>query len=199
MRIAFYLLFSLAAAAALPTAAMPGFRPREYANHERVPLRMHEMRSPTQPGVTRNYYDLPGVCTPASTATTYENFGEALSGGLSQDGVIGLRLGRDIACTTLCTHRLTAGDVRVLHARVEDGYRVQMSADGLPIVQQSIYHGFVLRVPRTRILTPQINPKRGPLRFQCRLGADCALRHGYVIDRIPQPPYGRLRNAVSRT
>jgi transmembrane 9 superfamily protein 2/4 len=128
--------------AAAPVAAwLPGLKPRNYVTGQRVPLRMHEMRAPSQPGVTRNYYELPGVCAPASTASEYENFGEALSGGLSQDSVIVLRLGHDVPCTPLCVRTLSSDDVRTWHARIEDGYRMQMSADGLPIVQQSLYHG----------------------------------------------------------
>jgi transmembrane 9 superfamily protein 2/4 len=124
------------------TSWIPGFQPRSYADGQRVVLHMREMRSLTQPGITRDFYDvMPAACAPASTKSEWDNLGEALSGGLSQPSLYELHATRDMPCTVLCTARMTADNVSEWRERIEEGYRMQMSADSLPAVQQTTYYG----------------------------------------------------------
>merc|ERR1711988_1103862 len=78
---------------------LPGVAPREYADGDKVDIKVHKLSSPkTQ--LPYDYYSLP-FCKPEEVSRQAENLGEVMSGAIIQNSPYELYMGKSefkIAC-----------------------------------------------------------------------------------------------------
>ena len=110
---------------------LPGVSPREYAQGERVELKVNKLTS-TKTQLPYEYYSLP-FCAPDEMQNQAENLGEVLRGDKIMNSNYELKMGVEESCTILCRKVLTAEDMQLFAARIDEDYRVtDMIVDNLP-------------------------------------------------------------------
>ena len=114
---------------------LPGVAPRQYADGERVEVKVHKLSSPkTQ--LPYDYYSLP-FCKPEEVTRQAENLGEVMSGAIIQNSPYELYMGRSefkIACRSV----LDKKQKQNLATKVRQDYRVHMIMDNLPAATKMI-------------------------------------------------------------
>ena len=85
-------LLLLLLAAAAEAFYLPGVAPREYADGDKVEIKVHKLSSPkTQ--LPYDYYSLP-FCKPEEISRQAENLGEVMSGAIIQNSPYELYMGK---------------------------------------------------------------------------------------------------------
>jgi len=114
---------------------LPGVSPRQYADGEKVEIKVHKLSSPkTQ--LPYDYYSLP-FCKPDEMTRSAENLGEVMSGAIIQNSPYDLYMGKSefkIACRSV----LNKAQKQALATKVRQDYRVHMIMDNLPAATKMI-------------------------------------------------------------
>ncbi|XP_044722067.1 endomembrane protein 70 domain-containing protein [Hirsutella rhossiliensis] len=120
---------------------IPGWSIKSYKQGDRVPLLVNKVYSDNTQ-LQYAYYDLPFVCPPTgqhkasggllSGQSIPLNLGEVLRGDRIVTSDLTLDMGKDKACTPLCTKNLSRSDVRRAREMVRDGYVTEWIVDNLP-------------------------------------------------------------------
>ena len=90
---------------------LPGVAPHEYAEGERVELKVNKLTS-TKTQLPYEYYSLP-FCPPDTMDTVAENLGEVLRGDKIMHSNYELKMGVEESCKVLCRKELTADDAKL--------------------------------------------------------------------------------------
>merc|ERR1740130_1662876 len=114
---------------------LPGVAPREYADGDRVEIRVHKLSSP-RTHLPYDYYSLP-FCKPEEIVKQAENLGEVLHGAVIQNSPYEIFMGKS-EFRVACRMKLTERDRVNLAQRVRQDYRVHMIMDNLPAATKMI-------------------------------------------------------------
>lgn len=114
---------------------LPGVSPREYAEGERVEIRVHKLSSP-RTHLPYDYYSLP-FCKPETLVKQAENLGEVLHGAMIQNSPYEIFMGKS-EFRVACRVQLTKMQRVNLAQRVRQDYRVHMIMDNLPAATKMI-------------------------------------------------------------
>jgi transmembrane 9 superfamily protein 2/4 len=114
---------------------LPGVAPREFADGDRVEVKVNKLTS-TKNVLPFNYYDL-AFCKPAEIEYKVENLGEVLHGSRIQNSPYEL-FAQKSDFKVLCKQDLTAKQAREFAKRIEQEYRVHMIMDNLPAATRMI-------------------------------------------------------------
>lgn len=119
----------------------PGWSIKSYKEGDRVPLLVNKVYSDNTQ-LQFAYYDLPFVCPPTgqhkvaadllSGQSIPLNLGEVLRGDRIVTSDLALDMGKDKACTALCTKKLSRSDVKRAREMVRHGYVTEWIVDNLP-------------------------------------------------------------------
>ena len=110
---------------------LPGVAPHEYAEGERVELKVNKLTS-TKTQLPYEYYSLP-FCPPDTMDTVAENLGEVLRGDKIMHSNYELKMGVEESCKVLCRKELSKDDAKLFSLRIDEDYRVtDMIVDNLP-------------------------------------------------------------------
>ncbi|KAF4587319.1 Nonaspanin (TM9SF) [Ophiocordyceps camponoti-floridani] len=120
---------------------IPGWSIKSYRSGDSVPLLVNKVYSDNTQ-LQYAYYDLPFVCPPTGHAGAKAglfsgqsvplNLGEVLRGDRIKASDMEIVMGRDTACTFLCTRRLPRADLERTRDMVRDGYLTEWIVDNLP-------------------------------------------------------------------
>merc|ERR1719217_952929 len=114
---------------------LPGVAPREYADGDKVDIKVHKLSSPkTQ--LPYDYYSLP-FCKPEEISRQAENLGEVISGAIIQNSPYELYMGKS-EFKIACRSELTKAQKQALSTKVRQDYRVHMIMDNLPAATKMI-------------------------------------------------------------
>ena len=114
---------------------LPGVAPREYADGDRVEIKVHKLSSPkTQ--LPYDYYSLP-FCRPEELTRAAENLGEVMSGAIIQNSPYDLYMGKS-EFRVACRSQLDRKQKQALSTKVRQDYRVHMIMDNLPAATKMI-------------------------------------------------------------
>jgi len=114
---------------------LPGVAPREYADGDKVEIKVHKLASP-KTHLPYNYYSLP-FCKPDELTRSAENLGEVLSGAIIQNSPYELNMGRS-EFKIACRSELSKQQRTSLSQKVKQDYRVHMIMDNLPAATKMI-------------------------------------------------------------
>jgi len=114
---------------------LPGVAPYEYAQDERVDIKVNKLSS-TKTQLPYDYYSLP-FCKPEAIENKVENLGEVLHGSVIQNSPYDVRMGRS-DFKVLCRIELTKSTGALLAKRIKDDYRVHLIMDNLPAATKMI-------------------------------------------------------------
>merc|ERR1719331_2851555 len=109
-----FLLVALLAAAA-DCFYLPGVAPREYAEGDKVEIKVHKLSSP-KTHLPYDYYSLP-FCKPDEVTRQAENLGEVMSGAIIQNSPYELYMGKS-EFKISCKADLTRKQMNTLSTRV---------------------------------------------------------------------------------
>merc|ERR1719217_1397850 len=114
---------------------LPGVAPREYADGDKVDIKVHKLSSPkTQ--LPYDYYSLP-FCKPEEISRQAENLGEVMAGAIIQNSPYELYMGKS-EFKIACRSELTKAQKNALSTKVRQDYRVHMIMDNLPAATKMI-------------------------------------------------------------
>jgi len=114
---------------------LPGVAPREYADGDKVDIKVHKLSSPkTQ--LPYDYYSLP-FCKPDEISRQAENLGEVMSGAIIQNSPYELYMGKS-EFKIACRSELTKQQKNALATKVRQDYRIHMIMDNLPAATKMI-------------------------------------------------------------
>eukprot|EP01010_Urceolus_cornutus_P001285 NODE_181_length_2096_cov_362.380557_g144_i0.p1 GENE.NODE_181_length_2096_cov_362.380557_g144_i0~~NODE_181_length_2096_cov_362.380557_g144_i0.p1 ORF type:complete len:670 (+),score=135.64 NODE_181_length_2096_cov_362.380557_g144_i0:60-2012(+) len=171
-------------------AYLPGVAPKEYLQNENISVKVNSLRS-THTAIPYDYYSLP-VCRPTGykrksrkIKAGAENLGEVLWGDIIKSSPYKVQMQNNVTCALVCSLSVNATQVSLnatqaysqlfalrhplstLQRRINDGYRVHMVLDNLPIsevfiserVSTGFYYrrGFPLGVPGNLSDPPHLN------------------------------------------
>ena len=108
---------------------LPGIAPHEYADGERVEIKVNQLSS-TKTQMPYDYYSLP-FCKPAETVSAVENLGEVLHGSVIQNSPYDIFMGKT-DFKVLCRVELNPKESALLAKRIKEDYRVHLIMDNLP-------------------------------------------------------------------
>lgn len=133
----------------LAAVLFPGVSPEEYADMEQVWIYADLVES-KKTQVPFEYYDLPGCKKPLESPSRKQrrerrNLGSRLQGHDLQPAPFDLFVKQDKPCTTLCTVKLDAKELRWMRKLIERQYRVQLALDSLPVLMRSKEHNYAVR------------------------------------------------------
>ncbi len=114
---------------------LPGVAPREYADGDRVEIRVHKLSSP-KTHLPYDYYSLP-FCRPEEVMRQAENLGEVISGAVIQNSPYELYMGKS-EFKVACRSELGKKEKIALSTKVKQDYRVHMIMDNLPAATKMI-------------------------------------------------------------
>ncbi|KAG8457352.1 hypothetical protein KFE25_014081 [Diacronema lutheri] len=124
---------AMAAATAVPGARafyLPGVAPREYAQGDRVELKLNKLAS-TKTQLPYEWYSLP-FCRPARIEHVAENLGEILRGDRIENSPYEIAMHVEERCKVLCRTAYTAEQMAQFAHRIAEDYRVNWIVDNLP-------------------------------------------------------------------
>ena len=126
-----------AALLAAPACAfyLPGVAPREYADGDKVEIKVHKLSSP-KTHLPYDYYSLP-FCKPDEITRNAENLGEVISGAIIQNSPYELYMGKS-EFKIPCRSELNKAEKTSLSNKVRKDYRVHMIMDNLPAATKMI-------------------------------------------------------------
>ena len=114
---------------------LPGIAPHEYADGERVEIKVNQLSS-TKTQMPYDYYSLP-FCKPAETVSAVENLGEVLHGSVIQNSPYDIFMGKT-DFKVLCRVELNPKESALLAKRIKEDYRVHLIMDNLPAATKMI-------------------------------------------------------------
>merc|ERR1719217_1842126 len=114
---------------------LPGVAPREYADGDKVEIKVHKLSSP-KTHLPYDYYSLP-FCKPEEISRQAENLGEVISGAIIQNSPYELYMGKS-EFKIACRSELTKAQKQALSTKVRQDYRVHMIMDNLPAATKMI-------------------------------------------------------------
>ena len=114
---------------------LPGIAPHEYADGERVEIKVNQLSS-TKTQMPYDYYSLP-FCKPAETVSAVENLGEVLHGSVIQNSPYDIFMGKT-DFKVLCRVELNPKTSALLAKRIKEDYRVHLIMDNLPAATKMI-------------------------------------------------------------
>jgi hypothetical protein len=114
---------------------LPGIAPHEYADGERVEIKVNQLSS-TKTQMPYDYYSLP-FCKPTETVSAVENLGEVLHGSVIQNSPYDIFMGKT-DFKVLCRVELTPKTSALLAKRIKEDYRVHLIMDNLPAATKMI-------------------------------------------------------------
>ena len=126
------------AVALLSTASafyLPGIAPHEYADGERVEIKVNQLSS-TKTQMPYDYYSLP-FCKPTETISAVENLGEVLHGSVIQNSPYDIFMGKT-DFKVMCRVELNPKTSALLAKRIKEDYRVHLIMDNLPAATKMI-------------------------------------------------------------
>ena len=109
--------------------------PREYADGDKVEIKVHKLSSP-KTHLPYDYYSLP-FCKPEEISRQAENLGEVISGAIIQNSPYELYMGKS-EFKIACRSELTKAQKNALSTKVRQDYRVHMIMDNLPAATKMI-------------------------------------------------------------
>eukprot|EP00127_Corallochytrium_limacisporum_P000213 Clim_evm30s7 gene=Clim_evmTU30s7 len=109
---------------------MPGVRPREFDDGQKVILQAVKMTS-TKTQLPYDYYYL-NFCEPENLKYSSESLGEVLLGDRIANLPHELAMRKNKDCTVLCHKTLSADDIKEFAKFIENEYRVHWMTDSLP-------------------------------------------------------------------
>jgi len=121
---------ALAAVGGVEGFYLPGVAPRDYADGEKVELKVNKLTS-TKTQLPFEYYALP-FCQPDDVVNVAENLGEVLHGDRIMNSHYELKMGVEETCRVLCRKEMTNAEVQEFSTRIEEDYRVHWVMDNLP-------------------------------------------------------------------
>jgi transmembrane 9 superfamily protein 2/4 len=134
------LLVLILAACAPPRAAafyLPGSYPQEFVANATVGVKVQSMTS-THTELPFGYYSLPFCKPPGGVRKVAENLGELLMGERVESSAYAFNVMVPVRRQTLCANTLDDRGAGDLSDKVQDGYRVHMSVDGMPITNHAL-------------------------------------------------------------
>lgn len=99
---------------------LPGVAPHEYADGERVEIKVNKLSS-TKTQMPYDYYSLP-FCKPDTATSAIENLGEVLHGSVIQNSPYDIFMGKS-SFKVLCRTELTPKSSMLLAKRIKEDYR----------------------------------------------------------------------------
>ena len=114
---------------------LPGIAPHEYADGERVEIKVNQLSS-TKTQMPYDYYSLP-FCKPTETISAVENLGEVLHGSVIQNSPYDIFMGKT-DFKVMCRVELTPKTSALLAKRIKEDYRVHLIMDNLPAATKMI-------------------------------------------------------------
>ena len=114
---------------------LPGIAPHEYADGERVEIKVNQLSS-TKTQMPYDYYSLP-FCKPSETISAVENLGEVLHGSVIQNSPYDIFMGKT-DFKVLCKQELNYKTSMLLAKRITEDYRVHLIMDNLPAATKMI-------------------------------------------------------------
>jgi len=114
---------------------LPGVSPHEYADGERVEIKVNKLSS-TKTQMPYDYYSLP-FCKPEEQTSAVENLGEVLHGSVIQNSPYGIYMGKT-DFKVLCRMELNQRSSMLLAKRIKEDYRVHLIMDNLPAATKMI-------------------------------------------------------------
>jgi len=114
---------------------LPGVAPREYADGDKVEIKVHKLSSP-KTHLPYDYYSLP-FCKPDEILRNAENLGEVISGAIIQNSPYELYMGKS-EFKIACRSELDKKQKAALSNKVRQDYRVHMIMDNLPAATKMI-------------------------------------------------------------
>ena len=122
-------------AAAVEGFYLPGVAPYEYAQDERVEIKVNKISS-TKTQLPYDYYSLP-FCKPESITNKVENLGEVLQGAVIQNSAYEVRMAKS-DFKVLCRVELTKRTAGLIAQRIKEDYRAHLIMDNLPAATKMI-------------------------------------------------------------
>jgi transmembrane 9 superfamily protein 2/4 len=114
---------------------LPGVAVHEYAQDERVDIKVNKLTS-TKTQLPYDYYSLP-FCKPESVINAVENLGEVLHGSVITNSAYEIYMGKS-DFRVLCRLELTKKTAELLAKRIKEDYRVHLIMDNLPAATKMI-------------------------------------------------------------
>ena len=132
----------LAALAAQCATALPGTEARLYARGSRIPLKANTLASEKHPNEPLDAYALPFCRPDGGVRQEVVDLNEFLIGTrvVTTPYVVDALADSAGNRTALCTHTLTATDLRDFKELADAGYRVDWSLDGLAMLREIVYY-----------------------------------------------------------
>eukprot|EP00210_Caulerpa_lentillifera_P000490 g473.t1 len=118
---------------------LPGVAPRDFERRESVTIKVNKLTS-TKTQLPYDYYSLP-YCRPNTMRVYSENLGEKLRGDKIENSPYVIQMRYNQECKFLCRiEALSEEQVRSFQTRIDDGYRVTMILDNLPLAMVMTRH-----------------------------------------------------------
>ncbi|KAL9667089.1 hypothetical protein QQ045_001436 [Rhodiola kirilowii] len=105
--------------------------PTPYYEGSEMEVRVNKLASLSTP-LPYSYYSLP-YCHPANITDTAKNLGEMILGDQNLNSPYTFKMLKAQKCVVVCRVKLNATSAKELKEKMEDGYRVNMSLDDLPL------------------------------------------------------------------
>lgn len=116
---------------ALANAYIPGAAPRNYADNEKVALKVNNLNS-VETQLPYEHYSV-AYCKPDEVAEVSENLGEIMSGERIFNSAYDIHIKKDEACKLLCTKELTTEELAGFESKIRENYNVHWVLDNLPV------------------------------------------------------------------
>ena len=110
---------------ALPAACgfyLPGVAPREYADGEKIDIKVSSLSS-VKAQLPYEYYSLP-FCTPATKEFYAENIGEILQADRIENSPYDLLMNVEEACKILCVKKYNSKEIGQFVEKIQDDYYI---------------------------------------------------------------------------
>jgi len=110
---------------------LPGVRPHEYKDGEKVDLKVNDVSS-IKTYLPFRYYKFP-FCQPPKIEDAAENLGEILSGNQIENSPYDIRMAQNKTCQLLCTRGNSDQDAKEWRGLIDRQYVVNWIVDNLPV------------------------------------------------------------------
>ncbi|KAF3779908.1 Transmembrane 9 superfamily member 8 [Nymphaea thermarum] len=111
---------------------LPGVAPEDFQKGSELKVKVNKLTS-TQTQLPYSYYSLP-YCAPEKIVDNTENLGEVLRGDRIENSIYVFNMREPQRCKVACRKVLNAKDAKQFKEKIDDGYRVNMILDNLPLV-----------------------------------------------------------------
>ncbi|GMJ15832.1 endomembrane protein 1 [Hibiscus trionum] len=111
---------------------LPGVAPEDFQKGDPLKVKVNKLTS-IKTQLPYTYYSLP-FCTPEKIVDSAENLGEVLRGDRIENSPYVFKMLEPQLCTVLCRITLDAKTAKQFKEKIDDGYRVNMILDNLPLV-----------------------------------------------------------------